>query len=120
MFYHTRTKVIKEIVDFSEDEFKLKILNEQPEFLWVYSWSATKPLFKLHEIKDDNVLISCFAWADKTPKIWTWKRFYHEMTLSTLSQLHTSPKEVCPSCGADIVAKMSGVECSNCDWWFCY
>ena len=120
MFYHLTEKVVIEKVDFTQDEFKLKIFNEMPDFLFVYAWSSTKPLYKLHEIKDDGVLISCFAWADKTPKFWSWEIFYKIMLSSTLSELHTYPKEVCPECGSDIIAKMSGIKCSKCDYWFCF
>jgi len=28
--------------------------------------------------------------------------------------------EPCPYCGADLKEKWSGVECTMCDYWFCY
>lgn len=28
--------------------------------------------------------------------------------------------QYCPECGAYVIEKWSGAECSECDWWFCY
>ena len=28
--------------------------------------------------------------------------------------------EKCPECGSPIIAKMSGIKCSKCNYWFCY
>jgi len=119
MFYHKKQKVVVEIIDFTQDEFKLSLINRQSEMLWVYRWSKTKPHYKLHEITDDGVLFSCFAWTDPTPKFENWNDFYFRMRCVSLTELHDTPKDICPECGADIIAKMSGIECSSCDYWFC-
>ncbi len=29
-------------------------------------------------------------------------------------------EELCPECGAYITEKMSGIKCSECDYWYCY
>ena len=26
---------------------------------------------------------------------------------------------ICPDCGAPLIAKWSGVQCSKCDYWYC-
>jgi len=29
-------------------------------------------------------------------------------------------EDLCPDCGAPLRARMSGVHCTKCDYWFCF
>ena len=89
MFYHKVERIVIDLEPFSLDEFKLQIINEKPESLWNYQWSKTIPLYKLHEITDEYVWISCHSWGDETPKKWTWERLYRELMISGLTNIFT-------------------------------
>lgn len=116
MFYHKKEKVVVELIEFTQDEFKLKIFNEKPLLLWNSGWSTRKPLWKLHEIHDDFVIISCFNWADKMTRKWTWQKFFFEMSMSDIKLLSLKPLSDCQNCGCAslIVTETYDVQCSDC------
>ncbi|WP_114937561.1 hypothetical protein [Mucilaginibacter endophyticus] len=61
----------------SIDEFKDKLLNASPVFIWNDMYSSKKHLYEVTKLmRNDGVTLFCTAWADKTPKEYTWLQFY--------------------------------------------
>ncbi len=59
------------------EEFKTKLLNASPVFIWNDGYSPKQHLYEVTKLMgNDSVTLFCTAWADKTPKEYSWEEFY--------------------------------------------
>lgn len=60
------------------DEFKDKLINKSPVFIWNTMYSDKEHLYQVTKLMgNEMVTLFCTAWADKTPKEYTWQEFYN-------------------------------------------
>ena len=80
----TKPKVVISTVDdpFTLDEVKQVMLDKSPVSIYVLPYSSKQPCIHITKRimpSHNGVFLYYDAWADKTPKHYTWKEFYREL-----------------------------------------